>query len=80
MEPTQQAALERLAAAIEGRSLQGYTEVVAGDVLAVAAAVPVARQTAAVKAIVAGAANTAAGVRITQQPDALAELVALAKG
>jgi hypothetical protein len=80
MEPTQQAALERLAEAIKDRSLQGYTEVTAGDVLAVAGTVPEAKQTPAIQALVVGARNNPANLRIHQKTDALAELVSAAKG
>ena len=80
MQATTAAALERLTTAIAGRSLQGYTPVVAGDVLAVAATIAEGQQTKAVIVLVAGAKNNPENLLILQKTDALAELVALAKG
>jgi hypothetical protein len=80
MDPIQMAAYERLAKAIEGRSLQGYTEVAAGDVVVVAGAVADADLPEVVKAIVAGAGNNRVDAVVAQKTEALAQLVALAKG
>ena len=67
------AAAERIDAATTGRALSGYSEVVAGDVVAVCAAIPTPDGVLA--ALLKGAANNPPGVEIWQKTEHLRHLL-----
>lgn len=74
------AAVERLTAAIKDRSLQGYSEVTAGDVVLVGQSIPVDRLTDPVKGLLAGAGNNDPRAAVHQKTEHLAHLLELVKG
>lgn len=73
MNPLVQAAAERLDAATTGRALSGYSEVCAGDVVAVAAAID--QPDGVVSALLKGAANNAPTTLIFQKTEHLRHLL-----
>lgn len=73
MTPLVKAAAERIDEATHGRGLSGYSEVCAGDVVAVAASV--AQPDGVVSALLKGAANNAPSTLIFQKTEHLRHLL-----
>jgi len=73
MTPLVKAAADRIDAATAARALHGYSGVVAGDVVAAAAAVK--EPDGVVSALLGGAANNAPGAEIFQKTEHLRHLL-----
>lgn len=78
MSPIQEAALERVEAAIKGRSLQGYSEVIAGDMAVVCGLV--AEPDGHVQQLQKAALNNRADGPAWFMTERVAHLVATVKG